>query len=403
MATQWTREESTQRWLFTDGTIATPPAVEVTGSRRRFRPEGSKESFPIGSLHSSLIEALKAKAASCGTELWMPLSDRDEQFGWLRRDYFPENIALDLSQEGELVRLTWFLKHAENVYGHFTLILNKNRYRTYWEISMEAKMLDTSRITSGTGASRLEMDYNNFWGEGVARYDSSYDSAAVRTASQEINIVEFLHAIGYLKEDLRSTNSIIESPIEAVKALLTIASRVEEEIDKFVFPVYRDGATPTVGHVTIDYTNFTERIRNELKEIVDTNGSLDAVRATAVQLIKQMRKVGMVVDVDESRLFSLNPDALSVLDAQLLPQDGDGDQDHEHKVYVNIVSGACRVVCGKGDAETYMEAGSAWEVAKFRAELTGELDELLTYAQQHVKQNQMDKIELASTMPVEHV
>lgn len=388
--TEWNIEPPEQRWLFTDGTIATPPEIEVSGSRRRFRLIGTKQSFPMNNLHSSMVDAMKVKANQAGTELWMPYIERDHQVTHNMGDVNIEN--LDLSQTGNLLEFSWMFSTTEHTYGYFCFQINKNTYSATWDIKVDFYMLDTSR--SINGSNMLTIDYSGCWGYPIARYDQSYDQDAVNEATQTYTVTRFLEALG-LGGSLRS----FHTPLAATKALLAAASQVEDLIHLFEIPVWRNGSKPEIVVPKIEHTNYTERCRNDLTQVVDQNNSLEDVRDASIQLIKKMRKAGMVVDYDESRMFSMNPNALTVLDVEM--KDISQTNQTTHKVYMNVLSGECRVACfGTATHEMLGEAGGAWEVAKFKSELTGETDELLAYVQEKIMRDQVEKIESEATLPI---
>jgi hypothetical protein len=391
-----------QRWLLLDGSVASTPELELSGSGRRFRIKGGKESYPHGQLHTTLVEAVRQVAKARGTDLWMPLTDRDKQFRQIENYFGDIDIARIDFQQGHanLIQASWFVKVEEHVYGAVVLSMTKDYYRPRWNLGIEVMGLDTSPTTSDAGW--MTTGYHGDWTYPTARYSPDHDADAIIQACDEgmspKKMIEFIGLNQY-----RNGSSGLDSPIAAVKAFAEVASKMEEGINEhFLLPILRE-ASPVAGRGKVDMTNYTDRVRADLSELINENASMDNVRKAVDYLVKEMRRAGMVVNHDPSRLLTLTDDVLSVLDAQLLPTnpDGTGELDHGHEVYLNLASGKCHVSCSTANHDERNEAGTAWEVAKFKAELTGETDELLAFAQQYIKDARRTQISESTGMSVQ--
>lgn len=354
-------------WLRTDGSTVTPPAVETTPAQRRWRVVGQDASVTHDNLRQHVLQVMQNRARTEGTSLWIELLDPVREIG--------EHANLVLSSREAIKDFTF----ARSPKIKFTPRTNlpiafEFVHRDYpiRAILWVVLLIDDAGHASVTTALtyRSTTTWPSFDNLGICRYrrDEWQD---------RYSCVDPLGALGgrvkFGNQRFPSLRSAVSRFLEVVG---TLAAYGQVSI-----PDRRNvGAALTLQAAR---TNYSDGFYRELLEFIQVAPALERLRSHLDGIVSELNRLGIVTQHDTRHtLTKLAQGKLSELRVAITPQESDSVQedgfDPYHKVVLDLTRGVALVTCLGPHLN---DAAELWNVAKFKADLAGNTEALLAYAQ----------------------
>jgi len=381
MATQWSPAPyvSKQEWLLADGSIITSPEFEASSSGRRVRVVG--ETTSIGSRQvDTLIQATVDKmAASRGTTRLarvFPPADTDAlaaNAASAPLSVFEDALTLHLlrtqhgqrNDRGKSVAVWKYEAEGFAPLQAYVFVTLDQRYN-------ETYYVQTHVIWRDTRASRVTDN-------GLYVYDGSL--------IQGMDLYRYGDEYKRLEEFLK--RNPLPFPVDAKSysgqmrtAVVKFAERCREvdALDEINLPL-GDNFTSTPFKRTV--SNYSASFNAELLDFVQTGPILERIKDNYQQLLQDFRTLGIVItdEITGGDLAQAINGKLTKIHAVVKANEDDdtgNSLDPHHTVAFDFATGTVVVNCGHAD--DLNETAEAWEIAKFKAEIAGELDVLLEYA-----------------------
>lgn len=368
MATVWSVAPYFPRaeYLLQDGNVVQAPPVETTSSNRRWRIQGTTMSVVRGEIGDKIADHVRMRAHSMGTDLWMKLCS-DEQD--LKEHYSHATTGAGVAESGNSAYLDapvpWVSQRGKNVpvafeFKHPTYPLRAILW-VIFTVNYNHSLQVSTLVTCRGGDPREPNTLARLaWTPRTARrYDKPVAADAPTVAGLTIEKVQFTHtrkAVSYFLELL-------------LKA---------QDIDTVELPDRRlHGGTLTYE---FSRTNYSQDLYRELVDKVQEGPAL-ARLADALKVVRQeLSTLGVVNGAfDAEDILNGN---LHEIRLNIMPHEDEdltvGGIDPTHNLVIDLAKGICFVECSAKNLEDVAEQ---WNVAKFKAELTGQVDELLAYAE----------------------
>lgn len=138
-------------------------------------------------------------------------------------------------------------------------------------------------------------------------------------------------------------------------------------------------------------TNVTSELLDDIQLYVEGEPLVEDMAATYQQLQEQMRRIGISLPPRKTNEFLRAVAGGDAFRIPITPVADVAGPDNAHALHVDLVTGAFVVECNMRH-EPNEQTHTDWEVAKFRAERTGELDELLAYARAWTQKLEQDRV-----------
>jgi hypothetical protein len=406
-ATSWSIAPwlSNHKWLLQDGSIVVTPDLEATTSGRRVRIAGTKESVASKDANDLLAKAIDAIADERGTKRWLRLFPEDEfnshrSAARMVPHGFEMNAPMDLHlvdperasgySESTTVAFEYTSVNVPSLKAYVWIVIHTRNSSSMQLVTS----LTYRQTTAGIGEHDRVACYNGTWEIGTYDYyDPSWKSASETIQDfKPILDVEFM-ARSY---------EITQRRAAVVKALEMI--RVLKDSERIEIPDLRDLGNVQPMEFTLTRSNLTNALYRELVDFVQAEPIMDRIKANYKAILNDLRTLGFVISTDNDVLESMDTDALSELRCAVHPSDDEevGPRDRFHTAVLDFATGTLIVNCIQPQNQ---EALHAWEVSKFKAEVSGEIDELLAYVRAHqepAKQQRIKKI-LKQRTPTEFV
>lgn len=352
-------------WLFTDGTIEQAPTVETTPSQRRWRISGTDMSVQKYDLRDKIVAYMQNRARAAGTTLWMELTDDEDNdvalhekvaCGTHQKFSFDKTPPVSL-ERGKILPIAFEFRHA--TYPLRAMIWVVLRTDAYGAASVSAG------ITYRAGDTMRAGDHS------VSLYNKDRGWALNQ---------KFKPDLGFELTETRFGSRPRQAAAKFVELL-----QQAQEVDTVQIP---DGRDPK-GRTTLEFqfvrSNYTQDFYRQLLDIVQSGPAMERLAEHLKGIRRELSNLGLVAqDKDGFDLNALLNGKLSEFQVQLVPQepsdtdkDGHGRDPH-HKVHLDLAHGVFAVSCNRHDLE---EVAEQWNIAKFKAEVTGETDALLAYAE----------------------
>lgn len=392
MGTRWipmTRMEPL-RWLLSDGSIMSEPALEMTATGRKVRMAGSEASVYASQVDTLLNGAAKTAAAERGLEVWLPLPEG-------RADLLATSLAryagIDLDAEARLhflhqpgaknvnTKAYWRFKDPNSPYEAIVTTILYTDYSGSHSIStavgMPAKEWSTGDLTFVPAGSP------SFSGltATLAYYDQNAPfawSEFIRDNPQPLPLEP-------------GTRLSLGSPRAAVQALFEAVTTMED-VSTIRVPHLGDPANPSWLTLEMYNSNVSGQFTSDLAEYLDGSPTIDRAVEVYQELLGLLKSVGITVEGKSNNDFmaallagdkaQLNVNVSPLSD---LADNGVLSEDDNHTLDVHLPTGTFVINCSHGEAERRSAAADHWEEAKVKASLTGELPELLAFARRDVE------------------
>lgn len=402
--TTWTSAPwlSGQTWLLKDNTVVVTPEVEESGSGRRVRLKGEKKSAPKGDMHTLLRDAIVDIAKQRGTEPWVQLFTPEEVVSshayavqsvgrvTVRYDTPPSLHFLDeerATKRGCNTSVAFEFESIEVPGVTATVWVQVANGDSYYS-STEVRSGITYRFMhEGNPANAVSFwdDGDNVWSTPFSRYDSS---DAAETANEWLRQFDPTPGVEYVNHSANNARQAVIQALGIIKAV--------SDLDEINIPVWRDRSVPSAMKFKFKRTNFTNALYQQMLEFVQTKPTMERIKANWEAIRADLASLGIVTsdhdsgrNRDEDQFRKLVEQASgSELVCHMIPKvigEEEADtgsteikDDPNHQVSIDLASGTIVVSCFGHDEETLNQ----WNFTRFQAELKGELDAFLGFAQQ---------------------
>jgi hypothetical protein len=373
---------SKQEWLLADGTVVTSPEFEATSSGRRVRVAGTKESIGSRQVETLIQASIDKIANERGTHRLVRIFPEEETDQTAATNVsapdtvFTDAVTLHLLNEQQAAKdrgrtvAVWKYRDAQHspvvAYVFVTL---EQRYNDTYQVHTHLVWRDT-RPTYASTNSLLVADGSYIQGNDMYRYGDPHQKLQERLNN------------GLLPFTLGSKNYGGQMRTAVVK--FAEQSRLVDQFDELSVP---DSANPKVSRTFKRVaSNYSAAFNAELLDFVQTGPVLERIKENYDQLLQDFKTLGIVVTerIDGGDLAQAIHGNLTKIQATVRTNEdeNEGEEgsniDPHHTVAFDFATGTVVVNCGH--SHDLDETAQAWEIAKFKAEMTGEVDALLEYA-----------------------
>lgn len=375
-----------QEWLLQDGTIVTSPDFEATSSGRRVRIVGTQTSVGSRQVTDLISAGIDKVATERGTKRWMRVFDVDSEQSQrasvvgLSAEVYKQAAVLHINQDNNnaygSTPLMWdFEAPGTPLRATVFCILDQRGGRS--TISTKIAWRDTNPAQASDVPSYCFWDGNNYYLGNLYRHSDEFRKVDV-VVSKNGGLLPG-HTIDVKQFNTQFRQAVV-SFAERAKAL--------DNVDEITLPDLRDPANPTMITFKRKTSNYSSSIHNEILALVQTGPLLEQIKQSYTALVNAMSQLGVVFTAkpgDNEFAKAANGD-LTALRATLQACDDDtinrqDGLDHQHTVAIDFASGSVIVNCGHQTSGGLTEVAEAWNIAKFKAEVVGETDILLAYAE----------------------
>lgn len=384
MATQYQPRPYTnpQRWLLTDGSTLLAPQLEESPTGRNVRIAGTTASE---SVHSNEERALvrrwiKDEVYRRNASIWTcvgkekaPYTDgnlSELEMGLHSQTGNAEQVAdLHLFKDNgkSFTTCYWRYEHPTLPFvGQIIVRLHERGQRYYGEASPARVVVSLMYLNTEAGdfssePSFLQVDDPDEWPRDHGKPDW-VDAIPFGTSSHP--------------NDRAAAKAMLEA-VRAIDGLATVSVPDGREPDKWMTLEFKE-------------SNVHGGFLAEVQDYVDTEQDVERLQELWTEMRAIFRKVGLTLEEHDIKNFELALNGkVRALESAIDPvADADG-VDKNHKVHIDLPNGIIAVTCSVKHSEDSVQE---WEIAKVRAEMTGELDELLAYVRAHAEREDQDRI-----------
>lgn len=366
--------------MLADGTLIDPPDLEISAGGRRVRVAGGQhKSRPYYEHPKVLREAVMALGRGPG----LPVYATEEERHRAALDYtvggdHASKILLPAKLEnGNIVHAVRFedpsCPHMDAWLLNILVPVGVNTYHQTF-LCYRDSITNSASSPSYSALARTGADWPR-------PYNLSPDEHTAWQTLINAGCPEPVVAVGSTPHTAR----------KAVKRFVERA-RQHEELDHVYIPDLRDPSNPRWLKLERVYSNWTSESHSDMAAVVNAGPLVEQLIDCTAKMQQLLANLGVTVQAmpTEASWFAAAGGDVAAINVSVHPENGVDVVDHQHVVYLHLLSGAVHVACSH-DRNTRNEAGEAYEVAKFKAELTGQADELLAFAQEYVRRNGSDK------------
>lgn len=410
MATVWSPAPyiGKQEWLLQDGSIVTSPDFEATSSGRRVRIVGTQTSVGSRQAQDLVAASIDQIATERGTKRWMRIFDTDTEVAHrastagVMADVFKTKAVLHVNQDTQSAHgqttLVWDFEAvgvpalAASVFIIFDQRSSRNTVFT--KVCWRA----TNPVQNNEYPAHYLWDGSNLSLDTIYRYsdEQRVAEAAVVAAGGMLPGHE-VEAKGFNNQFRQA----IVHFAERAKAMDNV-----EEIELLDMT---DPANPTMRKFKRRASNYSASLHNEILALVQTGPLVEQIKRSYTDLVNAMKQLGVVVHKqpgDNEFARAANGDFAALTTQIGAVDDMDANHqngiDHAHTVNIDFTTGSVIVNCSHTTSGGLDEVAEAWNIAKFKAEVVGEKDILLAYAEAYKtpkEQARIKKIIEQRTMP----
>lgn len=373
-----------QEWLLQDGSVVTSPDFETTSSGRRVRVAGTQTSVGSRQVNDLITAAIDQVATERGTKRWMRIFDKT-----VEEDHRASNAGLNGTVFREAVNLHINdQSQSGNAYGSTTLV---------WDFEAPGLPLYATVFLTFNqrGTSRHDVSTKVVWRDTqiaqnneVPSYNS-YDGSTLNIA----NLYRYSDEYRAVEAAVAKDGGILDGHTLVARAhsgqfrqaVTDFATRAKalDDLDEITLPDMRDTSKPQFLTFKRKASNYNATIHNEIVALIQTGPLLEQIKNSYLELVSAMSRLGVVFKTKpgDNEFAKAAAGDLTTLRAVIEPCEdtthSDG-VDHHHTVSLDFASGSVIVNCGHTTGMD--EISEAWNIAKFKAEVVGEVDILLEYA-----------------------
>ena len=371
---------SKQEWLLADGTVVTSPDFETTSSGRRVRVAGTTNSIGSRQVETLIQASIDKIAQERGTSRLLrlfPEQETDEAAASLvgaPESVFHDAVTLHLLNQqqtsgrgGRTVAVWKYRDRDLTPIVAYVFVTLEQRYNDTYTVETRLVWRDTRPNWAQTNG-LLGADGSAIQGNDMYRYSDDHQKLAERIPP----LLPFQLGLKNYQGQMRT-------------AVVKFAEQCRQ-IDQWDELSVPDSGTQ--GKVTRVFkraaSNYSAAFNAELLDFVQTGPVLERIKESYDQLLQDFKTLGIVVTerIDGGDLAQAIHGNLTKIQATLRANDDEEETgnnvDPHHTVAFDFATGTVVVNCGH--TNDLDETAQAWEIAKFKAEMTGELDVLLEYA-----------------------
>lgn len=355
--TDWLPEDRDRRiWVLDNDEVIEAPEMEISSAGRRVRIKGEPETSVWAKDRDSVIqEAVQRAVRQRGASI-LACTMRSRALHYEQGDLPVPKIADD---DGNLatIKLSWIFRHpTAPLYARADVTMERRYGRYKYEV--------TARLTfdeiSHRGTLNRHVGSASDGGWSIGGGEQYWSDSEKRKREQLSNAKIIPHF------DKRS----FETERDALSSLREKIDLFESQISIPIPDTRREDV------VWIDYTHLRSNIHGEfidaLNTYLDSENAIIMASNAYNELRSALRMLGIAIDAkaqdDFARALS-SPNHALVID---LPNDPKG-----HNVVLHLASGTVSVACGANvDLE---QTANEWTLARFEAEMRGELDAFLAF------------------------
>lgn len=330
-------------------------------------------------LGPALRQAVDNQARTRGTKIWMRAlgqDDRRANFTTSSRGWFmetPDSAAFGKKYSTQSV---WFeFVHRQHPTISAVLFLTwKMQYDE--RVSIASVMAYQNTLPGGDNF----QEYTNQW-EPVPEELRSSGTARNKLRAR----LDSLHPTDGLGEFGAWNHLTYRQGVAKFLEILRAFAGVSQVTIPDLRGVDLDRGKADFGKLTLNLadSNFDKRLYSELLDHVQGESVIERLKEHLDGVARELRNLGLVVR-PTANLATLTKASPSDLPVRLtvrpdddIDSNGAPTRDAEHELHIDLLRGTLTVSCSRDIGEDVLQA---WEVARFKAELTGEEDVLLAYA-----------------------
>jgi hypothetical protein len=387
MATVWSPAPYIEKeeWLLADGSIVTSPDFESTSSGRRVRIAGTTVSAGSKQIHELVSAAIEKVAADKGTQKLLRIYPLDQEQMYrasvvsLDSTIFKKSVSIgDLEPHGYSEHvLFWDFEAVDLPIYASVFVLLKQHGAAF---SVATRVAWRSTLSTESGCAYCHHDGSNLYLSSLYRH------------SQEFRDFETaINSRGGLIPGIALDQKPHSSQFR--RAIVDFATRGKsiDELEEIHLPDLRDPSKQAFLKFKRKASNYSGSTHNELLTLVQTGPLIDKIKNSYTDLVSAMKSLGVVVttEIGDTEFAKAAAGDLAQLRVTLAANEdadipnpsfrGQAGVDPAHTVTLDLSTGTVVVSCShKTGLE---EVAEAWNIAKFKAEVVGETDVLLEYAQ----------------------
>lgn len=373
-----------QEWLLADGSIVVSPDFETTTSGRRVRIVGTTVSAGNKQVDSLIAAAIDTVAKQRGTEK-------------LQRIFPPE---IEQAQRGSVVGIP-----AETFRQAASLHINQDTANAYgsthllWDFeAVDLPLAASVFVTLEQRSTRCTVSTKVSWrATGAAEaalaipiyyhHDSSnmYLGSLYRHSQEFIQFEAEVAKRGGLIPGIKLDNRQFQGQFRHAVVEFAERAKAADGLDEISLPDLRNPSQPAFITFKRKASNYSASVHNELLAMVQTGPLLERIKNSYTDLVNAMSQLGVVLTTrpGDTEFAKAAAGDLTQLKVVCQPTEDinvmQNGVDHNHTVTIDLATGSVIVNCSH--ATGLDEISEAWDIAKFKADLTGEVDILLAYAQ----------------------
>lgn len=376
-----------QEWLLADGSIVVSPDFETTSSGRRVRIAGTTTSAGSRQTDELITAAIDTLAKQRGTERLIRIfPQEDEQkvragVVGAPAEVFTQAATLHINADhssSNTYGVTYLLWDFEAVglpiAATIFAVLDQRQNRC--TVSTKVVWRATHLVHAGQPAPI----YYHHDGSNMYLHDLYRHSPDFRVVDEAVTKRD-----GLLGPDMVLNSQVYTSQFRQAVVAFAERAKAIDNLDEIELPDLRVPGQVSFLKFKRKTSNYSASVHNELLAMVQTGPLLERITTSYNDLVNAMSQLGVVLrtrpgDTEFAKAAAGDLTQLKVTCAPTEDNDTVADSiDHNHTVTIDLATGSVIVNCSlRTDPD---EVAEAWNIAKFKADLTGEVDLLLAYAQ----------------------
>lgn len=387
MATVWSPAPyiTKQEWLLADGSIVTSPEFETTTSGRRVRITGTATSAGNKQVNDLIIAAVDELAKAKGTARLLRIFPTEIEQGsragncGVLADTFTNAAQLHINMDDSnhhngMTTLLWDFECTTLPIGATVFLTLQQRYNNS-TVAVKIAWRSTNPADD-----QSENPVNAFWDGSNVYLGSIY-----RHSDDFRNFETKIETNGGLLPGVDLKSASIVGQMRRTVSDFAVRAKQIDAFDEITLPDLSNVNNPFLTFKRKG-SNYSAVIHNEILALVQTGPLLERIEKSYLDLVSAMKSLGVVTTgnaLGESDFAKAAAGDLSTLKVQVTPSEDSNARndgiDSMHSVTIDLATGSVIVNCAHQTSVN--EIAEAWDIAKFKADVVGETEILLAYAQ----------------------
>lgn len=400
------RDRDIRHWLLDDGSVMAEPPLETTSAQRRVRVAGVPDVADyLKNIEDFLGRAARVAAAQQGRFLWMSLGKaiNNPLDGATTVATGLTDISVEVRPHflsggrsyNEETRVAWRFRHPTMpIEAQIECSVSKRGYtNTGWTVNTTLTYPSTSPLCADT-PKFFAVTEGTRWGQMVAGQEM-YGLLNTRLSEwADKNPIDWCDGFEFGARKFEQERAAIDA---FAKVIREVGALDEIEIPNLLKVDSKgedvDGQMQMLT-LRLYKTNATQELLETLSDYLTGEPVVDQIKAKWKELSALFRNLGMVIedpkDTDWWNFLTKGADQapIEVSLRHVTDEAGEGDQ-ARHSVMINLATGTIVVACSKQASKD--ETAVAWETSLLKAEITGQKDRFLAYADKYVEDRQEEK------------